>query len=155
VHRPLSLTLRDLEALGAQRQTTMHKCVQGWSYVAEWEGTPLAALLERCGPKPDARYILFRTFDDKWEDPGHGEYYAVIDLELARAPQTLLAYRMNGHPLPAAFGAPLRLRLETQLGYNMAKWIRSMELIDRYDDIGDGYGGWRPDLLRYSRRAPI
>ncbi|MGH9229453.1 MAG: molybdopterin-dependent oxidoreductase [Acidimicrobiales bacterium] len=155
VHQPLSLTLDALGALGAQRQITMHKCVQGWSYIAEWEGIPLGALLERCRPGPDARYILLRTFDDKWEDPGHGEYYAVIDLALARAPQTLLAYGMNGHPLPAAFGAPLRLRLENQLGYNMAKWIRSLELIDRHDDIGDGYGGWRPDLLHYSRRAPI
>ena len=101
------------------------------------------------------RYILFRTFDDKWEEPGHGEYYCVIDLTLARAAQTLLAYGMNGQPLPTAFGAPLRLRLENQLGYKMVKWIRSMELIDRYDEIGAGYGGWRADVLHYSRLAPI
>ena len=104
---------------------------------------------------PEARYILFRTFDDKWEEPGHGEYYSVIDLDLARAPQTLLAYDMNGQPLPTAFGAPLRLRLESQLGYKMVKWIRSMELVASYDDIGAGYGGWRADLLHYSRIAPI
>ena len=62
---------------------------------------------------------------------------------------------MNGQPLPTAFGAPLRLRLENQLGYKMVKWVRSMELIADYDDIGDGYGGWRADLLHYSRLAPI
>lgn len=155
VEDPLALDLDELRTLGSERQTTMHKCVQGWSHVAEWEGVPLSALLERCRPSPEARYILFRTFDDKWEEPGHGEFYSVIDLGLARAPQTLLAFGMNGRALPVAFGAPLRLRLESQLGYNMAKWIRSMELIERYDDIGEGCGGWRPDLLRYSRRAPI
>ena len=116
---------------------------------------PLRVLLDRCQPEPSARYILFRTFDEKWEEPGHGEYYGVIDLDLARAPQTLLAYDMNGQTLPAAYGAPLRLRLESQLGYKMVKWIRSMELVSRYDDIGAGYGGWRADSLHYSRIAPI
>jgi DMSO/TMAO reductase YedYZ molybdopterin-dependent catalytic subunit/thiosulfate reductase cytochrome b subunit len=155
VEQRLSLSLDDLRAVEPERQITLHKCIQGWSYVAEWEGVPLQALLERCRPTAAARYILFRTFDDKWEAPGHGEYYCVIDLTLARAPQTLLAYDMNGQPLPPAFGAPLRLRLESQLGYKMVKWVRSMELIDRYDDIGAGCGGWRADVLHYSRLAPI
>ena len=82
-------------------------------------------------------------------------FRSVIDLDLARAPQTLIAYDMNGQPLPTAFGAPLRLRLESQLGYKMVKWIRSMELIADYHDIGAGQGGWRADLLHYSRIAPI
>jgi sulfoxide reductase catalytic subunit YedY len=138
-----------------EHQVTLHKCIQGWSYVAEWQGVPLSYLLDRCRPSSLARYILFQTFDDKWEEPGHGAYYSVIDLRLARAPQSLLAYGMNGHPLPVDFGAPLRLRLETQLGYKMVKWIRSMELIADYKDIGAGYGGWRADLLHYSRIAPI
>jgi DMSO/TMAO reductase YedYZ molybdopterin-dependent catalytic subunit/thiosulfate reductase cytochrome b subunit len=155
VEQPLSLTLDELRGLAPEHQITQHKCIQGWSYVAAWHGVPLSALLDRCRPTPPARYILFRTFDDKWEEPGHGEYYSVIDLELARAPQTLLAYDMNGQPLPNAFGAPLRLRLESQLGYKMVKWVRSMELIASYDDIGAGYGGWRADLLYYSRLAPI
>jgi DMSO/TMAO reductase YedYZ molybdopterin-dependent catalytic subunit len=155
VEQPLWLTLDELRGLAPERQITQHKCIQGWSYVAAWQGVPLSALLDRCRPTPSARYILFRTFDDKWEEPGHGEYYSVIDLELARAPQTLLAYDMNGQPLPTAFGAPLRLRLESQLGYKMVKWVRSMELIASYDDIGAGYGGWRADLLHYSRLAPI
>ncbi len=149
------MSLDELRNLEPEHQVTLHKCIQGWSYIAEWQGVPLTALLDRCRPTPQARYILCRTFDDKWEEPGHGEYYCVIDLDLARAPQTLLAYDMNGQPLPTEFGAPLRLRLENQLGYKMVKWIRSMELIARYDDIGAGYGGWRADLLHYSRLAPI
>ena len=155
VENPLSLTLAELRSLAPEHQITQHKCIQGWSYTAAWEGVPLRVLLERCRPDSRARYILFRTFDEKWEEPGHGEYYSVIDLELAGAPQTLLAYEMNGVPLPSAYGAPLRLRLENQLGYKMVKWIRSMELIARYDDIGAGYGGWRADRLHYSRIAPI
>jgi DMSO/TMAO reductase YedYZ molybdopterin-dependent catalytic subunit len=155
VENPLSLTLAELRSLAPEHQITQHKCIQGWSYTAAWDGVPLRVLLERCRPDSRARYILFRTFDEKWEEPGHGEYYSVIDLELARAPQTLLAYEMNGAPLPSAYGAPLRLRLENQLGYKMVKWIRSMELVARYDDIGAGYGGWRADRLHYSRIAPI
>jgi DMSO/TMAO reductase YedYZ molybdopterin-dependent catalytic subunit/thiosulfate reductase cytochrome b subunit len=155
VEKPLALTLDELRALSSEHQITQHKCIQGWSYVAAWQGVPLRALLDRCRPTPQARYILFRTFDEKWEKPGHGEYYSAIDLDLARAPQTLLAYAMNGRPLPTAFGAPLRLRLESQLGYKMVKWIRSMELVASYDDLGAGYGGWRADQLHYSRIAPI
>jgi len=155
VEHPLSLTLDGLRGLRSERQVSLHKCIQGWSYIGEWQGVPLNALLDRCKPSSEAHYILFRTFDDKWEEPGHGDYYCVIDLGLARAPQTILAYAMNGQMLPVAFGAPLRLRLETQLGYKMVKWVRSMELIASYDDIGAGYGGWRADRLHYSRLAPI
>jgi methionine sulfoxide reductase catalytic subunit len=155
VEQPLSLTIDELRAFEMGHQVTLHKCIQGWSYVAAWQGVPLSVLLDRCRPALSARYILFRTFDKKWEEPGHGDYYGVIDLRLARAPQSLLAYEMNGQPLPVDFGAPLRLRLETQLGYKMVKWIRSMELIADDKDIGAGYGGWRADLLHYSRIAPI
>jgi len=155
VEQRLSLSLDELRSVEREHQITLHKCIQGWSYIAEWEGVSLKALLDRCRPTSEARYILFRTFDEKWEEPGHGEYYCVIDLGLARTPQTLLAYDMNGQPLSTAFGAPLRLRLENQLGYKMVKWVRSMELIAQYDDIGDGCGGWRADLLHYSRLAPI
>ena len=155
VDHPLSMTLDEIRDLSSERQITLHKCIQGWSHIAAWQGVPLRVLLDRCRPTPQARYVLFRTFDEKWEEPGHGEYYSVIDLDLARAPQTLLAYDMNGQPLASAFGAPLRLRLETQLGYKMVKYVRSMELIAAYDDIGAGYGGWRADQQHYSRLASI
>jgi DMSO/TMAO reductase YedYZ molybdopterin-dependent catalytic subunit/thiosulfate reductase cytochrome b subunit len=155
VDHPLTLTISELRDAKPEHQITQHKCIQGWGYIAAWQGVPLRALLDRCRPDPRARYILFRTFDEKWEEPGHGDYYSVIDLDLARAPQTLLAYDMNGASLPTAYGAPLRLRLENQLGYKMVKWIRSMELIASYDGIGAGCGGWRADRLHYSRMAPI
>ena len=145
VEQPLSLSLDEMRTVEPQHQITLHKCIQGWSYVAEWEGVPLKALLDRCRPTAEARYILFRTFDDKWEAPGHGEYYCVIDLTLARTPQTLLAYDMNGRPLPTAFGAPLRLRLENQLGYKMVKWIERIEFLESERQVGEGEGGKNED----------
>ncbi len=157
VEEPLAFTLNELRALPQADQITRHNCIQGWSYIAEWEGVPVQALIERCRPLPEARYLLFETFDEKWEDEGHGlgTFYSVIDLEQASHPQTILAYGMNGRPLPVEFGAPLRLRLESQLGFKMAKWVRSLRLIESYDDIGAGHGNWRADYLYYSEFAPI
>jgi sulfoxide reductase catalytic subunit YedY len=71
------------------------------------------------------RFLVFHSLDEKWEKPGHGYYYEVIDLDLAVQPQTILAYEMNGGPLPVPHGAALRLRVENQLGYKMAKWINA------------------------------
>jgi DMSO/TMAO reductase YedYZ molybdopterin-dependent catalytic subunit len=105
--------------------------------------------LEQAGPKPAARYLVFHTLDEKWEHPGHGDYYEVIDLETARRPQVLLAYEMNGAPLPIEHGAPLRLRVEHQLGYKMAKWVNRIELVEDFRGIGKGQGGWRDDVLNY------
>jgi DMSO/TMAO reductase YedYZ molybdopterin-dependent catalytic subunit len=156
VEKPLSLTLDELRALAPTSQVTRHVCIQGWTQVVQWGGVPLSALLERARPLPEARYLLFRTFDDKWEHEGEHEYfYGTIDLALAAHPQSILAYDMNGRSLPAAFGAPLRLRLETQLGYMMVKWVRSVELIADYRTVGEGKGGWREDVLNYSQIAPI
>lgn len=156
VQRPLALSLDELRGLPGTTQTTKHVCIQGWSQVVTWTGVPLATLLERAGPLPEAGYLLFRTFDDKWEHPGNADYfYETVDLNLARHPQSILAYAMNGQPLPVPFGAPLRLRLESQLGYKMVKWVRSVELIDDYRRIGAGKGGWRADVLHYSQVGPI
>lgn len=156
IERPLRLTLDDLRAMPVASQTTKHVCIQGWSQVVSWRGVSLATLLERARPTDEARYLLFRTFDDKWEHPGEHEYfYGVIDLDLARHPQSILAYEMNGQSLPIPFGAPLRLRLESQLGYKMVKWVRSVELVADYHSIGEGQGGWREDTLYYSQIAPI
>ncbi len=156
VEQPFSLTLDELRALAPTRQLTRHVCIQGWTQVVSWGGVPLEALLERAHPLPEARYLLFRTFDDKWEHEGeHPYFYGTVDLELAGRPQSILAYEMNGEPLPTAFGAPLRVRLENQLGYKMTKWVRSLELIADYRTIGEGKGGWREDELFYSQIAPI
>lgn len=160
VEAPMSLSLDDLAALPADEHVVQHKCIQGWSYVAAWEGVALSALLDRVKPLPNARFLVVRTFDDKWEvtddqQGGDDVFYAAVDLDLARHPQSMLAWGMNDRALPIAYGGPLRLRLESQLGYNMAKWVRSIELVASIDDIGDGSGGWRPDKLYYSHLAPI
>jgi DMSO/TMAO reductase YedYZ molybdopterin-dependent catalytic subunit/thiosulfate reductase cytochrome b subunit len=156
VEQPLSLTLAELRALAPTTQITRHVCIQGWTQVVQWGGVPLTALLERVRPLPEAHYLLFRTFDDKWEHEGeHPYFYGTLDLDVARRPQAILAYDMNGEVLPAAFGAPLRVRAESQLGYKMTKWVRSIELIADYRSIGAGKGGWREDELYYSQIAPI
>lgn len=149
VEQPLCLTLADLRAMPPVTQSTLHVCIQGWTYFASWKGARVAHLLELVRPKPAARFVVFHTLDEKWEHPGHGDYYEVIDLETARAPQVILAYDMNGAPLPVEHGAPLRLRVEHQLGYKMAKWVHRIELVEDFRDIGLGQGGWRDDVLHY------
>jgi sulfoxide reductase catalytic subunit YedY len=157
VENPLSFSLAELRELPRQSQTTRHDCIQGWGYYAQWAGVPVSELIERCEPQSEARYAVFWTLDEKWEyseegpeeDVDNGYYYEVIDLEKARESQTYLAYEMNGEPLPVAHGAPVRLRMESQLGYKMAKWVCRVEFVEDYDNIGQGEGGWRDDVLDY------
>lgn len=150
VGKDLSLSLNDLRQMPRQTQTTLHICIQGWTYFAQWAGVPVSALIDLCQPLPNARFLVFHTLDEKWERPGHGYYYEVIDLEIARLSQTILAYEMNGQPLPVPHGAPLRLRVENQLGYKMAKWVNRLEFVESFAQIGKGQGGWRDDVLHYS-----
>ncbi len=150
VRKKLDLSLNDLRQMPYQTQTTLHRCVQGWSYFAQWAGAPVSAIMDACQPLPNARFLVFYTLDEKWEKPGHGNYYEVIDLEIAVHTQTILAYEMNHQPLPVPYGAPLRLRVENQLGYKMAKWINRLEFVDSFKYIGKGQGGWRDDVLHYS-----
>jgi methionine sulfoxide reductase catalytic subunit len=149
VRQELHLSLRDLRHMQRQTQTTLHWCIQGWSYFAQWAGVPVSAIMDACQPLPNARFLVLYTLDEKWERPGHGYYYEVIDLEIAAHPQTILAYEMNRQPLPVPHGAPLRLRVENQLGYKMAKWIHRLEFVDSFKRIGKGQGGWRDDVLHY------
>ena len=158
VERPLSLSLAELREMQATSQITLHNCIQGWTNIAKWEGVPLAAVLELCRPRPDARYVVFHAFDDKSKTQGEGyvgHYYGTLPLKLAARPQTILALEMNGSPLPIEHGAPLRLRVETLLGFKMVKWIRAIELIDDYRDIGMGQGGWREDQQYYTTWAAV
>lgn len=157
VEEPIAFTLGELRQLPQATQITRHCCIQGWSYISAWDGVRVAELLDHCKPTAEARYLLFETFDEKWENEGHGlgNFYTVIDLEQARHPQTILAYGMNDQPLPVQFGAPLRLRLESQLGFKMAKYICRLTLIDDYRAIGAGHANWRADYLYYSENAPI
>ena len=142
----------------AQVQTTKHNCVQGWSGVGKWQGVNLTDILDRCQPLPEARYLKFTSYGlDQFTYGGKPRrpFYEVIDLLLATHPQTILAYELNDEPLPLPHGAPLRLRVETQLGYKMVKYLRSIELIAEYGTIGDGQGGSREDTMFYGRGAEI
>ena len=156
---PLSLTLADLRAMPKQTQITNHCCIQGWSGIAEWSGVPLAHIVGLCRPNPSARYIVFYAFDNKSTSEPHargpGYFYGTIRLELAYDPQTILAYEMNGQALPIDHGAPLRLRVETQLGFTMVKYIRAIEFVGSYAHIGQGQGGWREDYQYFSQEAGI
>jgi methionine sulfoxide reductase catalytic subunit len=150
VEVPLCLSLTELRAMPSGSQSTLHVCIQGWTYFASWAGVPIAHLLEQARPAAGARYLVFHTLDEKWERPGNGHYYEAIDLETAHKAQVILAYEMNGAPLPVEHGAPLRLRVEHQLGYKMAKWVNRIELVADCRGIGKGQGGWRDDVLNYN-----
>lgn len=159
VKRQLHLTLADLRAMPKQTQITKHCCIQGWSSVAEWCGVSLHHIVALCQPLPSARYILFYAFDNKSTSESHaqgpGYFYGTVRMELIDDPQTILAYEMNGQPLPIVHGAPLRLRVETQLGFTMVKFIRAIEFIEDYKTIGKGQGGWREDYQYFSQEAGI
>ena len=144
VRHPLSLSLAELRALPAKSQITRHDCVEGWSAIGGWTGVPLGLLLKSAQLLPQARYIVFHCFDNLGGGAG-GLYYESIDLNDAFHPQTILAYDMNGAPLPIPHGAPLRVRIERQLGYKMAKYISHVEAVTSYADIGSGRGGFWED----------
>ena len=157
VAKPRSFTLADLRALPARTQITRHDCVEGWSSIGQWTGVPLHAVLDLVEPKPDARYVVFHCFDnyntdytteavqDDSLDGGKSKFYGSIGMTDAAHPQTLLAYGMNGQPLPVEHGAPIRLRVERQLGYKNTKYIHSIELVSSFKTIGDGKGGYWED----------
>jgi DMSO/TMAO reductase YedYZ molybdopterin-dependent catalytic subunit len=142
VERPAKLTLAELRQLPSRTQITRHDCVEGWSCIGKWKGVQLAALLRQAGLKPQARYIVFHCADTM--EPG-AKYYESIDLPDAFHVQTILAYDMNDAVLPIPHGAPLRLRLERQLGYKMAKYIMRIEAVESFGKIDGGRGGYWED----------
>jgi DMSO/TMAO reductase YedYZ molybdopterin-dependent catalytic subunit len=144
VRHPLSLSLAELRALPARSQITRHDCVEGWSAIGGWTGVQLGLLLKSAELMPQARYVVFHCFDNLGGG-NDGFYYESIDLNDAFHPQTILAYDMNGAPLPAEHGAPLRVRIERQLGYKMAKYIRSIEAVASFANLGYGGGGFWED----------
>jgi DMSO/TMAO reductase YedYZ molybdopterin-dependent catalytic subunit len=146
VARPLNLSLDDLKRAPQRTQITRHDCVEGWSAIGQWSGTPLANVLKAAGLLPQARYVVFHCADDL---EGTGDpadlYYESVDLIDAFHPQTILAHTMNGRPLAVEHGAPVRMRIERQLGYKHAKYVMRIEVVDRLDRIGKGKGGFWPD----------
>jgi DMSO/TMAO reductase YedYZ molybdopterin-dependent catalytic subunit len=146
VERPGRFSLAELRELPARTQITRHDCVEGWSCIGQWKGARLAVLLERVGLKPEARYIVFHCADSLGGGlEGVAPYYESIDLDDAFHEQTILAYEMNGEKLPIPYGAPLRLRVERQLGYKMAKYVMRIEAVESFAGIADGKGGYWED----------
>jgi DMSO/TMAO reductase YedYZ molybdopterin-dependent catalytic subunit len=144
VAQPASFSLAELRTLPSRTQITRHDCVEGWSAIGKWKGARLAALLEVVRPKPEARFVVFHCADPMEED-GTSFYYESIDFEDAFHPQTILAYELNDAVLPIANGAPIRLRVERQLGYKHAKYVMRIELVASFASIEGGKGGYWED----------
>jgi len=144
VAAPRSFSLAELRALPSRTQITRHDCVEGWSAIGKWQGAKLAAILDLVRPKPEARFVVFHCADPM-EDDGTSPYYESIDMDDAYHVQTLLAYALNDKPLPVANGAPLRLRVERQLGYKHAKYVMRLELVESFAHIAGGKGGYWED----------
>ena len=142
VSRPSEFSLERLRAMRSRTQITRHDCVEGWSAIGKWTGVPLSEVLAIVQPLPRARYAVFHCAD--LMDDG-ARYYESIDMEDAYHPQTILAYALNDKPLPIANGAPLRIRVERQLGYKMAKYVMRIELVASFDLIAEGRGGYWED----------
>jgi DMSO/TMAO reductase YedYZ molybdopterin-dependent catalytic subunit len=146
VEKPLTLTLAELQARPSRTQITRHDCVEGWSCIAEWTGVQLSQILAEARPKPEARFAIFYCHDTMENSlSGPVKYYESIDLIDANHPQTILAYGLNGKPLPIENGAPLRVRVERQLGYKMAKYVHTIELASILPAFGKGHGGYWED----------
>ena len=127
VATPRTFSLAELEQLPSRTQITRHTCEEGWTAIGQWTGAPLSQVLERVGVLPSARFVVFYSFDD-WVD--------CLDMLDALHPQTILAYGMNGRALPVPHGAPVRLRVERQMGYKSMKYLRRIVVADEFDDGG-------------------
>lgn len=158
VRKPVDLSLDDLRAIGLTTQVTLHHCIQGWSGIAEWGGIQMERLIALVEPLPSATAVVFHSFSDgvAIDRPEvSGRYYDSLSLHDARQPQTLLAYEMNGQPLNRLHGAPLRLRVENQLGFKMVKWIQEIEFVEDIATIRGGEGGFAEDNEYFGELANI
>jgi DMSO/TMAO reductase YedYZ molybdopterin-dependent catalytic subunit len=137
VARPASFSLSDLRSFPARSQITEVVCEEGWSYIAEWIGTPLFEILNASGLLPQARYLVYFSIDRDW--------WESVDMADALHPQTLLTWAMNDGDLPVSFGGPLRLRVPRQLGYKNVKYITRLTATDSLKDFGKGLGSASPE----------
>ncbi len=142
VDRPAGITLAQLQSMAQHTQITRHDCVEGWSAIGKWSGVPLGAVLDAVHTRGDARYVVFHCMDN---DGSGNLYYESLDMHQARHPQALLALRLNDAPLDPDHGAPVRLRVPTQLGYKSAKWISRIDVVGTFATIGSGMGGYWED----------
>ncbi|SEN19668.1 DMSO/TMAO reductase YedYZ, molybdopterin-dependent catalytic subunit [Mucilaginibacter gossypiicola] len=142
VDNPVELSITDLINLGKEQNITMHHCIQGWSGIAEWGGVPIKALVELVKPHANVTTVAFYSFG---EGLYGGTYYDTHTLDNCMKPASILAWEMNYEPLTPAYGAPLRLRIENQLGYKMVKWIARVDFVESHETIGKGFGGKNED----------
>jgi DMSO/TMAO reductase YedYZ molybdopterin-dependent catalytic subunit/thiosulfate reductase cytochrome b subunit len=142
IDNPVELSMEELKNLGMQQTITMHHCIQGWSGIAEWGGLPVSKIIELVKPHPSVTTVAFYSFG---EGLYGGYYYDTNTLDNCLKPESILAWEMNYETLPLEHGAPLRLRIENQLGYKMVKWISSIEFLKTHETIGKGFGGKNED----------
>ncbi len=142
VENPVELSLHDIEQLGHFDDITMHHCIQGWTGIAKWGGLPMRRLIELVRPKPEAKVVAFFSYGEALYG---GTYYDTQSVENVIHAECLLATHMNGERLPEVYGAPLRLRVENQLGYKMVKWIEKIEFVRTEKELGKGEGGTNED----------
>jgi len=152
VDNPVELSLADLRALPHHDQITQHFCIQGWSGIAKWGGVSMTAIMDLVKPQPDAKWVVFYSLGDGADE---GVYYDAHPIEQMGYHLTMLAYDMNNEPLSFGHGAPLRLRNETQLGFKQVKWIKGVEFVADFADIGSGYGGYNQDHEFFGYRQSI
>jgi DMSO/TMAO reductase YedYZ molybdopterin-dependent catalytic subunit len=137
VARPGSFSLDQLRSYPSRTQITMLQCEEGWSYIAEWVGVPLSHVLDVVGVLPQAKYVVYFSWEpDTWDS---------IDMGDALHPQTLLTYGMNGDELPVGHGGPLRMRVPRQLGYKNVKFITHLTVTDNLKRFGKGLGSVSPE----------
>jgi DMSO/TMAO reductase YedYZ molybdopterin-dependent catalytic subunit len=142
VDNPVELDIAQLRSLAHHEQITQHFCIQGWSGVAKWGGVSMRSILELAQPKPEAKWVIFYSFA---VGPDGGIYYDAQPIEQMNYELTMLAYEMNDNDLSFGHGAPLRLRNEVQLGFKMVKWIKGVEFVEHFSEVGGGQGGYNND----------
>ena len=145
VGHPLELTMAQLQAMPTRTQITRHDCVEGWSCIGQWKGVRLSHLLGMAQVKPEAKFVVFHCLDQMDADDDDTVYYESVDMDDAFHEQTILAWELNGKPLPVANGAPLRARIERQLGYKQPKYLYRVELVDSFSALRGGRGGYWED----------
>jgi DMSO/TMAO reductase YedYZ molybdopterin-dependent catalytic subunit len=145
VQKPQEFTLAQLREMPSRTQVTRHDCVEGWSSIGQWKGVRLSHVLAMAQLKPEAKYVVFHCLDQMDEDDEDSMYYESVDLDDAFHEQTILAYELNGKALPVENGAPLRARIERQLGYKQPKYLYRIEAVAEFKHIAGGKGGYWED----------
>ncbi|MGH3559119.1 MAG: molybdopterin-dependent oxidoreductase, partial [Mycobacterium sp.] len=152
VENPTEFSLEDLHALPYHDQITQHFCIQAWSGVAKWGGVTMQTIMDVVKPLPEAKWVVFYSMG---LGATGGIYYNAHPIKQMRHHMSMLAYNMNGEPLPYMHGRPLRLRNELQHGFKQVKWIKGIEFVAHYSEIGSGYGGYSEDHKYFGRHQTL